>query len=209
MSVLAAPRMARPGPGPLHLRRETVRRRAGIVWNANQWADLQIKSSISSLRVLRLVDRLPRSEAEAAPLSVLAKDAEMSDSELRAALSFWLTRHLRSDRQVFPTDSWPFSWKVGPDVDPTNPPRVPLLDHRRAALPPSRRNRGVPLVRGLKAPDPDVHPPPVATSRIVRSSYTQAKPEPLSFKIRRKLQAGPRATEQQRSKSEQRSSRRA
>lgn len=98
----------------------TVRRKAGIVWSADQWASVHDKENVSSGRVLRFVNQLPVGEANAAPLGKLAAQAAMSGSELRAALS-WLTRHVRRTPGVYPTDSWPFGWKVGQKVDPQNP----------------------------------------------------------------------------------------
>lgn len=98
----------------------TVRRKAGIVWTAEQWEGLHRKANISSARVLSIVAKLPVGEADARPLSALAADAGMSDDELRAALS-WLTRHVRATPDLYPVASWPFGWKVGQQVDSENP----------------------------------------------------------------------------------------
>lgn len=98
----------------------TVRRKAGVVWTPDQWANLHHKGTVSSIRVFQFANKLPVGEEAAKPLSELAKLAGITDNELRAALS-WLTRYIRKTPQVYPTDSWPFGWKVGKQVDPANP----------------------------------------------------------------------------------------
>ena len=99
----------------------TVRRKAGIVWTPDEYDAFFDNATLSKERIYSFFAKLPIGEENAQPTSeIVANIGNIKDTEIRAALS-WLTKFLRNNPDTYASDSWPFGWKVGKQVDPNNP----------------------------------------------------------------------------------------
>lgn len=107
-------------PDPLTMGTQTGRRRhnsGGMVWRPDEYAKFRRTGNPSYQRIRGFMDVLASRAEESLPTSEVTALSSITDTEIRAALgkfTRWIEVNLG-------TNTWPFGWAYGHDVDPANP----------------------------------------------------------------------------------------